>query len=164
MKKDIDFEEAEGVGLKEMFTAHPIRFIICVPFWLLEIKVFLTFCFTPITVEAVIILIIKLAALTFVTWLGYGPMNINNLRRQKELKVVAEYIRGDGEKKDSGTPENQNKESVGKSMEQQKQKEIWLPEGNKRRTNTTLSFCSKCGKQLDSNWQSCPYCGSEIQM
>lgn len=34
MKKKIDFREAKDIGYKQMFTEHPIRFIIALPFQL----------------------------------------------------------------------------------------------------------------------------------
>ena len=121
MKDKIDFSEARDIGYMQMFKEHPIRFIIALPFQLLGIKAALEFLsYGNFSVGAIAVLFIELVVLEFIAWLAYGPINLSRLRRQKELRIVAEYVSGQKtETQEKDKPEKILCKNCGKELNEQ---------------------------------------------
>ena len=69
---------------------------------------------------AIAVLFIELVVLEFIAWLAYGPINLSRLRRQKELRIVAEYVSGQKtETQEKDKPEKILCKNCGKELKEQ---------------------------------------------
>lgn len=128
-----------NVGIEEMFKAHPIRAVMTIPFDLWGLKIILELLSTPVrggVLGEIVIVLIKLSLLSCISWLVYGPINLHNLKKAKQMEKMAEYMVNNTRQ----APVNANEEVV------------------------EYKYCAFCGKQLNANWKACPYCGKREKL
>jgi hypothetical protein len=111
---------------KERFRAHPIRYVLSIPFAVAEVYFLILFLSEP-SWGAFIELAVIAAILSFLGWLVYGPLNAQRLKQEKQMETMAEYLRN-------------NIMAEKKNME----------------------YCHQCGKLIEAEWTSCPYCGAGV--
>lgn len=83
-----------SVTMLDKFKAHPIRFIMCIPFYILEIKLIIAFVIHADITDSeswITLISYSLAYMLFI-WLIYGPINKSRLYREKELDNLEKRI------------------------------------------------------------------------